>query len=155
MEDNIMFIKELPVKEMKKYMSIFSNHGKEVPYVSGSLPVELDVNLYASLEEEGLLSIIVAFTDDGDLAGYMVLIATQLTHHKGKWAAMTDAFYVVPEYRGSGVFKLLVSYAEDLCRRNHISTLFLTVNSNFKDAAKAVESVEVYTESCVMYAKEF
>ena len=150
-----MIIKTTPVSEMKKYMQVFKSHGEEVPFISGRNEVELDVELYEQVESTGCLSILCAYTDEGELAGYMILIAEPLTHHKDKWAAVTDAFYVLPKFRGQGVFKLLSDYAESYCKQCGITSLFICVNSNFPDAAKAVESLVGYEQSCVMYAKEF
>ena len=52
-------IKELPVNSMKEFMSLYSEHGIEVPFASGNLPVEIDVDFYEVMEKEGYLKCIV------------------------------------------------------------------------------------------------
>lgn len=128
-------IKELPVQTMKDFMQVYEQHGNEVPFMvrGEEIPVELDIDSYQALEDSGYLTCIVAEVD-GNIAGYLVVIAYQPTHHKGKLLAVTDAFYVLPEYRNTGVFKQLVDYAEKRCEDAGIVALLLGVNQSFPDA---------------------
>lgn len=145
-------IKELPVNSMKEFMSLYSEHGIEVPFASGNLPVEIDVDFYEVMEKEGYLKCVVGFVD-GEVAGYLILIASPLSHHKGHFAVTTDAFYVKPEYRGNGVFSALVQYAEDLCKLLGMSAIMLEVNENFPGAAEVAASLG-YTRQEIRYGKE-
>lgn len=146
-------IKELPVQTMKDFMQVYEEHGNEVPFMvrGEEIPVELDVEAYQSLEDSGYLTCIVAEVD-GNIAGYIVVIAFQPTHHKGKLLGITDAFYVLPEYRNTGVFKQLVDYAETRCREAGILTLLLGVNHSFPDAG-VVAAKMGYNEFETYYIK--
>lgn len=146
-------ILELPVESMKNFMELYSEHGLEVPfnYGGGEVPVELDIDYYVSLEHEGYLTCIVATLDEA-VIGYIILVAVPLPHHRGKLLGMTDAFYVLPEHRKSGVFKLLVEYAEKRCAEVGILGPALGVNASFPDAG-AVAKALGYNELETYYIK--
>lgn len=146
-------IKELPVQEMRDFMQVYEQHAAEVPFmIDGTeIPVELDIDAYQAMEDSGYLTCVVA-EDEGKIAGYLVVIAYQPTHHKGKLLGITDAFYVLPEYRNAGVFKQLVEYADNRCKQAGILTLLLGVNQSFPDAG-VVASKMGYNQFETYYIK--
>lgn len=149
-----MFIKELPVKEMTNFLDIFEKHNEEVPFSDGDIPYELDVGLYELMESQGYLSCVCAFDEESNLAGYIILVAQPLAHHKGHWSAVTDAFYVLPQYRGTRLFRDMLDYCEDVCKRHGISAIMLGVNLNYPATQKAVERLGDYKQKETIYIKE-
>ena len=149
-----MFIKELPVKEMKNFLDIFQRHNDEVPFADGSIPYELDIDLYELMESQGYLRCVCAFDAESNLAGYIILMAQPLMHHKGYWSATTDAFYVLPQYRGTRLFKDMLDYCESLCKSSGVSVIMLGVNLNYPATQKAVERLGDYIQKETVYIKE-
>lgn len=138
---------------LKEALPMMQEHYEEVPFGHNGRAFELDVELYEQLEEAGFLTILVAY-DDGEIAGYIVLIASPSLHHKGQFDIQTDCFYVKPCKRRSGILKKLLAVAIAHCQECGIDTMRFGVNVNFKDAAlvaKALGMKELQTE----YVAEF
>lgn len=106
-------------------------HYKEVPFGDGSLPMELDWDNYQVLEDNGLLLVLAAFDAKSNLVGYLVVITTPMLHHAGKYAAVTDSFYVHPKHRKHGLFEAMLSKARDMCKEAGVIALRVGVNQNF------------------------
>ena len=70
-----------------------------------------DWGIFLETEKKGRLFCVSA--RDGDkLVGYVVGYYGTETHCKGRWIAIADAYYMVPEYRGHAMF--VVRYVERL-----------------------------------------
>ncbi len=103
------------------------SHLEEVPFGNFQLELDLIHEVYEYSEKIGHSRCYAAFMD-GDYAGYMIVLATEMIHHKRTMQAVTDSFYIAPEYRKSGAFKVLLTYVEQDLRDNNIR--FLTVGMN-------------------------
>lgn len=104
-----------------------AKHLKEVPFGDYQLELDLVDEVYDYSEKVGHGRCYAAFID-GDYAGYMIVMASEMIHHRGTVQAVTDSFYIAPEYRSSGAFKALLEYVENDLREN--GTRFLTVGLN-------------------------
>lgn len=133
---------------LDNHMSMIHDHYDEVPMGSRRFELDLDYELYYTLEEAGNLKIYMVGDETTPAIGYMIIMATPLPHHKGKMAAITDCFYIVPEYRRSGAMHTLVDAVKKDLSLVGIDQFNITANVNFKGAeamAKALGMVELET----------
>lgn len=106
-----------------------AKHLEEVPFGSFQLSLDLVDEVYDYSEQVGYCRCYSA-TVDGNFAGYMVIMAAEMVHHRGTIQAITDSFYVAPEYRSTGAFKALLKHVEDDLRDNGIRFLTVGLNPN-------------------------
>jgi GNAT superfamily N-acetyltransferase len=106
-------------------------HYDEVPFGVKGLPMELDWDTYKAIEREGCLLGLAAFDDESNLVGYLVVVSTPLLHHKGKYMAQTDCFYIHPAYRKRGMFEQLLAEAQSICSAAGVVSFRVIVNTNF------------------------
>ena len=130
-------------------------HYQEVPFGKGDLAMELDWDLYKTMEVSGYTLIVGAFNDESNLVGYIGVITSPMLHHKGKFLAATDCFYVHPDYRHTGLFAEMLSMVEEECKKaGSIVSLRVTTNTNFAIPAPVLNKLG-YEEVEVSYGKEF
>ncbi len=125
-----------------------NDHYDEVPMGSRRFELDIDFDLYYQLEESGHLKVYLMKDEAMHYAGYLVVVATPLPHHKGKLLAITDSFYILPAYRRSGAMKSLITHAKADLEAHGIDQFNITANANFKGAdamAKALGMVELET----------
>ncbi len=60
----------------------------------------------------------------------MLIMASEMIHHRGNTQAMTDSFYIAPAYRSTGAFTTLLAYVEQDLRDNGIRFLTVGLNPN-------------------------
>lgn len=63
--------------------------------------------------------------DEGQAVGYLAVIP-----ESDKSSALLSKIYVQKQARGGGIGKAALEFAEHLCRKAHIATLWLTVNKH-------------------------
>lgn len=74
-------------------------------------PFRPDYTQYAQLEQEGRFRCYVMRSVTGQMIGYVMYFTTQSLH--GNFVdAQEDAFYIVPEFRGKGLARPLLRFAE-------------------------------------------
>ena len=106
-----------------------AQHLEEVPFGNFQLELDLVDEVYNYAESVGHSKCYAAFVD-GIYAGNMVVMASEMIHHRGTVQAVTDSFYIVPEYRSAGVFKALLKYVEQNLQKNNIRFLTVGLNPN-------------------------
>jgi GNAT superfamily N-acetyltransferase len=107
-------------------------HLEEVPFGDYQLELELCDDVYTYSESVGHCKCYAAFVDN-EYAGYMIVMASEMIHHKGITQAVTDSFYVAPAYRGMEVFKTLLKKVEQDLKVNNIRFLTVGLNPNMPD----------------------
>ena len=112
-----------------------AKHLEEVPFGDYQLELDLVHEVYDYSVQTGYCHCYAAFVD-GDYAGYMVVMASEMIHHRGTVQAVTDSFYISPEYRNSGAFKTLLEYVENDLRSNGIRFLTVGLNPNMPHFTK-------------------
>ncbi len=118
-------------------------HWEEVPFGTwADLGIDVNTENYLLAEEEGYLRTLVV-RDEGKIVGYLVLMTSEMNHHKGICQACTDVVYVDPEYRSKGVAKILFEAAEKLCKENGITFFSIGVNPNldFSSMLEAMDAI--------------
>lgn len=87
-------------------------HWDEVPFGNFNLELDLDTEKYLESEAAGYARYYLVRNDSGKAIAYMSVFASPMFQHKGVMCAVTDAFYVAPDYRDSGVFADLLKFVE-------------------------------------------
>lgn len=78
---------------------------------SGIGKPDMQVDTYRMLEANGALKIVAAYSDNGELAGFVVYLLAVLPHY-GKLVAMTESVFVSPAQRDSGAGLALLKATE-------------------------------------------
>ncbi len=110
-------------------------HLEEVPFGDFKLDLELCGEVYDYSEQIGHCKAYVA-NADGKYAGYMVIMASEMIHHRGTTQAVTDSFYITPAYRSTGVFQKLLAAVEQDLKANNIRFLTVGLNPNMPHYSK-------------------
>lgn len=97
------------VEEMEE---LFPAHWAELARFQDKIALKCDRERYAALEQAGALLLITARVDK-KLIGYFVAFLFPHPHYfgSGLWA-MTDMYFVLPEYRTGTGLKLFVAFEE-------------------------------------------
>jgi hypothetical protein len=111
------------------------DHLEEVPFGDFQLELDLCDDVYTYTEQAGHCKCYAAFVN-GEYAGYMVIMASEMIHHKGNLRAVTDAFYIAPKYRSSKVFVTLLKKVEQDLKANNIRFLTIGLNPNMPHYSK-------------------
>ncbi len=106
-----------------------AKHLKEVPFGNFELELELCDEVYEYAEQVGHCKCYIV-TVDQYYAGYMIIMASEMVHHKGTFQAVTDSFYIREEYRSLGAFGVLLKFVEEDLRKNNIRFLTVGLNPN-------------------------
>lgn len=112
-----------------------AKHLEEVPFGDYQLELDLVHEVYENTVEAGYCRCYAVYFK-GDYAGYMVVMASEMIHHRGTTCAVTDSFYIAPEYRSTGAFTELLAYVEDDLRENNIRFLTVGLNPNMPHYSK-------------------
>jgi hypothetical protein len=107
------------VEEME---TIFPEHWKELARYQASIPLKCDRERYANLEKIDALLLLTARVE-GRIVGYFVAFLFPHPHYfgSGLWA-MTDMYFVLPEYR-TGTGLLMFVALEQECRRRKVTQM--------------------------------
>jgi GNAT superfamily N-acetyltransferase len=109
-------------------------HLEEVPFGNFQLTLDLVHETYENMVTEDYGRCYSAHIN-GEYAGYMVVGASEMMHHRGIVQAITDSFYIAPAYRASGVFSYLLRYVEQDLKKNGIRFFTVGLNPNMPDYA--------------------
>lgn len=118
-----------------------AEHLEEVPFGNFKLKLDLCDEVYIHAESTGHCRCYAAFVDN-EYAGYMIVMACEMIHHKGILQAVTDAFYITPAYRKVGAFSALLKYVEQNLQKNNIRFFTLGMNPNMPDFEGMKEYIE-------------
>lgn len=137
---------ELYEEVFEELLPLAEEHWDEVPFGPWKeLGLQLNHEMYFVLEEQGFLRLITA-RDEGELVGYLALLASEMNHHKGIYQATSDVIYVDPAYRDKGVAKAMLEFAFQDMKANGVEFLNLAVNPNYDFSEFCERSGGVLTE---------
>ena len=128
-------------------------HWNEVPFGDYNLSLELNDAIYQNAEREGHARFYVAFLGREPVA-YMSIFASEMSQHKGIMCAVTDSYYVVPEYRKDGIFGKLLAHVEQDIKSIGIRFLTIGHNPQYKGKTPDLLLSEGYSVTEVSYTKE-
>lgn len=105
-----ILIRELSVEAAYNELNgLFKDHDAEVEHGTG-LKADVDWSALDMLHSKRQLLILGAYEGEGYNAkpvGYAAFVIFTPIHYRETLFAVTDAFYVIPEARGKGVFSML------------------------------------------------
>lgn len=85
---------------------------------------ELQLDMYATLEAAGIMRAIGAW-QDGELAGYLILLINRIPHYD-RLVATTESLFVAAGKRSSGAGLAMIRLAERLAKEAGAAGLFVT-----------------------------
>lgn len=128
-------------------------HWEEVPFGSFEMPLKLKTDIYHKAEAEGHARFYMAWEGAKPVA-YMSVFASEMCQHEGVYQAVTDAYYVAPEYRKGGVFGKLLAFVEQDLSSYGIRFLTVGVNPNYKGSTSKFLLASGYEVTEVSHTKE-
>ena len=134
-------INSIEVTSLKynKLRTIMNNqpakHLEEVPFGDYQLELDLVDEVYEYSEAIGYCRCYAVYVE-GNYAGYMVVMASEMIHHRGTTHAVTDSFYIARKYRSTGAFKALLAHVEEDIKGNDIRFLTIGLNPNMPNYSK-------------------
>lgn len=106
-------------------VALIQDHFDEVYPAREVFSLDMDWDLYAKLENLGLVKIFTA--RDGDaLVGYLWVIISPNLHSKGTYVASDDGFFVAKDYRGISVAKNLIKFTEACLKEDGFKVFHIT-----------------------------
>lgn len=108
--EDSMSIQELDYYDAKTlFHENFEDHVREVYGADAKVNINETLLLEAAVNNN---IVMLGIKDQDTYIGYMSFYITQ-QHHTGKLVAVTDCFYIKPQYRGVKSFNLLVQAFKD------------------------------------------
>lgn len=112
---------------------MFFEHAKEVKTHMFGADLQLDPEAYEKMIYDGSYHFYLVKEED-ELIGYLGLT-------KDNDYAQSDALYVLPEYRGQGVFKKLMALAESDLYHNHGAKGIVLYQSAERDISEVLKKL--------------
>lgn len=151
--ENTMDIRVVSFAEAYNSMhQAMQDHWDEVPFGTFGLDFNLDTDAYQLADREEYLRCYLMYHENAPIA-YVSIMAAPMYKHKGMLSATTDAYYVAPEYRKSGVFGKLIEFVEkDLAE---FGIEFFTISHNPMYKGKTEEFLEHigYQQTEILFTK--
>lgn len=101
-------------------------------------------NVYGSflaMIEDPDYFVIVAYTDDGELGGFMVVgLGNPWTVEK---VAIEELFYVSPFEAGRGVAKIMLDYSEQLCKNEGAKLFYSSSTATIDETGRAARGFNI------------
>lgn len=129
------------------------DHWEEVPFGSFDMKLNLHKEMYRQADIDGHARFYMAWDGSKPIA-YMSLFASEMCQHQGTYQAVTDAYYVDPDYRKGGVFGKLLAFVEQDLASYGIRFLTVGVNPNFKGKTDEFLKATGYEVTEVSLTKE-
>ncbi len=128
-------------------------HYDEVPFGPYDMHLDLDHESYMLAEDEGYARFYLIH-DEGKAIGYLSVLASPMIQHKGELQAVTDAFYVAPDYRKGGVFGKLLEFVEQDLKACGIRFLSVGISPLHDDRTRQFLDHVGYCTTEIHYTKE-
>ena len=128
-------------------------HWKEVPFGPYHMPLNLNHETYQAAGQAGHALFYLVYVEDKPVA-YMSVFANDMIQHKGEVQAVTDAFYVAPDYRNGGVFGKLVEFVEQDLKAYGIRFFSIGINPMYKGKTEQFLDHVGYCKTEVLFTKE-
>lgn len=106
-------------------ISLIENHFAEAYPSRETFSLDMDWDMYAKLEDMGLVKIFTA-RDNDKLVGYLWVILSPNLHSKGTTVASDDGLFVSKEYRGKQVAQDLIRFTEQCLREDGLKVFYIS-----------------------------
>jgi len=149
-----MRIEQVPYEKLYEEMHEETQaHWEEVPFGPYHMPLNLDHETYMAGEAEGYARFYLVYIEDKAVA-YLSVFASPMIQHKGELQAVTDSFYVSPDYRKGGVFGKLLEFVEQDLKACGIRFFTVSTNPMYKGKTEQFLDHVGYCKTEVNYTKE-
>lgn len=121
---------------------LWRNHYKEVALNQAEIPLDMDLERYAKLDELDMLHIVTARTD-GALVGYFTGIVTPHLHYKSTLHCLVDLYWLDPLWRrGTTALKLFGTAHRSLKERGVVKVMSGTKLHSGLDMSRLFEFMD-------------
>lgn len=121
------------------------SHWLEVGLDQQNIPLDLDTDLYNTLDEMGILHV-TTIRSDGRLVGYFAMCVRNHPHYRTTLMAFLDSYFVLREFRGPwvamGLFEAVESAMKDLGVKKMIAGMKLHKNIDILFQRLGWEAIE-------------
>lgn len=131
-------------------LPLLVRHWREVALNHAEVPLDIDEERYAALDEAGGLHIVTARLD-GALIGYHVAIVSTHLHYRSTLHGITDVYYLAPEHREGFTGIRLFKAVEHEMRQLGVRKLFTGTKVHL-DMSRLFERLG-YTRVEYLYSK--
>jgi ribosomal protein S18 acetylase RimI-like enzyme len=102
---------------------LFCQHWKELALNQEKIPMDLDRERYETLEKAEMLFVLTV-RDDEKIVGYLVAFPMSHPHYKSSGLfALTDMYWVAPEYRHGIGTKLFIEFEQRMRKRGVVQIM--------------------------------
>lgn len=149
-----LLISEADFEEViDKLIPLTQKHWDEIGHPGTDFKLKLDMRQYTAYNREGLYRVFTVFdTDKDQYVGYLGCLIHPLPHSENIIAAITDAIFLLPEYRKGTLGIRLVKYAEKALKDLGVHVLELGTNARY-DLSSFCKRLG-YTASSITYTKQ-
>lgn len=117
----MQFQREEWASALPELRKLFAKLWDDVAVDKDRFIAQCDEERYARLDEQKILHLVTARTDEGVLAGYFLCFITPNAHYEGAGdMAFTDMYYMLPRYRGGNAGIKLFDFTEQTLRARNI-----------------------------------
>jgi GNAT superfamily N-acetyltransferase len=113
----------------KEIHDAFADHWTEIADHKDILKLDPDIKRYFYLLEHKKI-VVVSAREGEKLVGYIIIFVSPHMHYQTVLFALEDIHYVLPEYRGRGIFKEILRTAEQVL--TGMGVKFSTLRTKFK-----------------------
>jgi GNAT superfamily N-acetyltransferase len=117
---------------------LLEKHWEEIAFYKDKIKLDPEWDFYKSLGDN--IHCVVAFNED-KVVGYFVCFIKEHPHYKNSLWAQNDVLYIDPEYRGKGVGKGMIQFAEKALKYRGVEVLNINmkVNNLFDELLKDLD----------------
>ena len=98
-------------------------HWEEIALNKERVPFDPNYVQYKALEQQGILDIFTARSDEGELVGYCITFTTPHLHYWSTVMSHVDIFFITPEYRGKMAGARLITFVENRLKEKGVKIL--------------------------------
>jgi len=104
---------------------LLHEHWLELALNQDVRPLDVDYETYTQLNDIGILRVFTARDLQGKLAGYFSCLLAKNLHYKSWFYALTDVYYLRPEYRNKQIGKQFFREIENWLKGHGVKSLIV------------------------------
>lgn len=117
--------------------TLIEAHWSEIAIDRDKIPLDVDVDQYFAMDDANRLHVLTV-RDNSRLIGYHIAIVSGMLHYKSTLHAITDVYFILPEYRKGTVGLRMFKEFEQRMRNVGVQKLF-TGTKRHKDMGQLFE----------------
>ncbi len=109
---HILFARENFNTMYPEMCPLLEEHYHEIAWNIEKIPLDVDVEKYSFLQEEGIL-LCYSLRDQGKLVGYAAFLKQYHLHYKSTLFAANDVLFIKEPYRKAGIGSSFLNFCEE------------------------------------------